>query len=1507
MIESEVNEMKWKQRICMILCLILTCTGLYLPEPSEALAQNQSRADAGKREILNFNTDWLYSSVDYENGFAAKLDDSGFDKVSVPHANTILETHKGEDFPNQIAAYRFVSWYRRHFALPAEYTGRHITVDFEGVATNAEVYLNGVQVGSHKGAYTSFSVDITDEVYTDGRENVLAVRVDSQKQTQVPPEGGNVDYCLFGGIVRDVNMTVTDPVHVERVFVTTPDLTKTGGVVKNSVDILNSSSQGKTYTVETTVLDQEGNTVVSTSKQAEIPAGQETNVEMTTDAVSNPHLWDVDDPYLYTAVTRIKDGSTELDTYRTRFGMRFFEFKTGPDDGQFYLNGKQMEVIGINRHEQWPWIGRAVPDKLQVQDADLIKANGINAVRCSHYPQDPSFLDRCDEIGLLVVEEPPGWQHIGDEQWKAEFKYNLEELILRDRNHPSIISWGARPNESRADLPFNRECEAISKKLDPTRPTHGVRWEFALPGEIENNPNHMQEDETVVNDILTVNYRYPENPPHIPYMVTEHSNDWWGDGYSWAKDAESIKFIDSFAEVLDYFYRNDKVAGGFGWSMFDYDNEVNYTNTGHVFYSGLYDIFRHEKPVSYLYKSQMEPGEEPLIYISNSWTEEGTNTDKVYVMSNCDEIELFVNNVSKGKIKPNKYVNLPHPIFEFTGISFEAGELKAVGYIDGEKAGEYVRKTAGEPVRLIAEADYSTLTADGTDMTSVSVTAVDADGNRVPFADNTINVAMVSPEEGMDATLISEKDLALEGGRGAFLVQSVRDKTGTARFEVTAEGLEAAEVVVKVEPFTADNLVPVAESGVNNIVPALLSPYTVNDARKGTGLYQFSYQGSGWIYGAEKTAYQSDNHYSKTAGDTCSIRFVGTNLKYYGAKAPAHGIAAFAIDSGEEIKVDCYSGAREGSALLFDTGELQYGEHTLTIRVTGEKNSSASDIYINVDRVEVSSQAPKAVVDDQTTGTGDMQFNFSSGWQTSQAAGCYQGGNHWTETKDDTLEFKFTGTSVKYYTQKAWNLGIAAFSIDGGEETLVDLYQRNSEDQVMVYESGPLAKGEHILKVRATGDKSPDNNQNDFFVVVADRIDVFDEDESGNGCSHENTALINKADAACTQPGYSGDTRCRDCGKLIAKGSSTAALGHQWNNGEITTEPTYKEPGIKTYVCVRCQETKTEEVAKLECDHQGAETEIKNKKDASCTEKGYTGDTYCKRCDAKMEEGQELLPLGHQWDEGVITKEPTAEAEGIKTYTCTRCQETKTEAVPKKDPGPGTNPDPGPGTNPDPGPGTNPDPGPGTNPDPGPGTDPKPPTKGVSLRDNTSKAVYKVVDAKVVNGKVTGSVEYTKPSQTAVKTVSIPASVTINGGTYRVTTIAEKAFQNNRKLTKVTIGGNITSIGANAFYGCTKLKTVAIGKNVTSIGNSAFRKCSSLTKITIPAKVKKIGKQAFSGCKKLKNITIKTTKLTKKSVGSKAFQGISAKAVIKVPKKQLKTYKSILKARGIGKKVKIRK
>lgn len=906
-----------------------------------------------------------------------------------------------------------------------------------------------------------------------------------------------------------------------------------------------------------------------------------------------------------------------------------------------------------------------------------------------------------------MFEEPPGWQHVGDNEWKENFKRNLEEMILRDRNHPSIISWSARPNESssKGNVDFNRECENISKELDPTRVTHGVRWEFGMPGAPDSD---TPDNDMVVNDLLTVNYRYPENPPHIPYMVTEHSNDWWGDGYSWAKDAEAIKFIDSFAEPLDYFYRNDKVAGGFGWSMFDYDNEVNYTNTGHVFYSGLYDIFRHEKPVAYLYKSQAEPGSEPVIYIANSWTAEGTNTDTVYVMSNCDEVELFVNGVSKGKIEPNKYINLPHPVYEFKNISYEEGEIKAVGYIDGKQAGECVRKTPGEAVRLVAEADYSTLTADGTDMTSVSVTAVDAQGNHVPFAANKINVAQTG---GTKTTLISERNAELENGRIAFLVQSVRDEAGSAQFTVTSEGLESAVVDIKINPFSANDLVPAVQTA-GAVAPKFANSYAVNDSRRGTGLCEFAYQGTGWVYAGEKTAHQGDNHYSNQAGDTVTIRFMGTNLKYYGAKANNHGIAAFSIDGGMENNVDCYSQNRDANALLFDTGILEYGEHVVKVRVTGEKNAAAVDCYLNADKIEVSAKGGQNVVNDHTTGNGEFRFSYSGTWSASTDAACYQGDNYWSNTKDASLSFAFTGTSVRYYSTKAVNIGIAAFSVDNGQEQLVDLYQANKADQQLVYEINDLTPGFHTLKVRVTGDKNPAASD---CCVVADKIEVSNGEED---CSHTQKEIWNKVAASCTKPGYRGDTYCLDCG-------------------------------------------------------------------------------------AKISEGKAVAASGHQWDKGVITKQPTASETGIRTFTCTVCRTTRTETLAKL-------------------------------------TASETPEKGSVVKDTASRAEYRVTAVGTANGKATGTVSYVKPSDKSAKTVKIPAKITVNSAIFTVTSVADKALQGNSKVTKVTIGNNVTTIGANAFSGCKKLKTVSIGKNVTSIGANAFSKCTSLTRITIPAKVKKL-------------------------------------------------------------------
>ncbi|MBQ7875838.1 MAG: DUF4982 domain-containing protein [Clostridia bacterium] len=733
-----------------------------------------------KREIINFNQEWLYKNEDIENVYFKDFDDSGFEKVSVPHANTILKHHKGEEdrsFLLDIEDYRFVSFYRRHFTLGEEYTGKKIRIRFEAVATVAALYVNGEYIGEHKGAYTPFEFDITDSVNF-GEDNVIGVRVDSTKHTDIPPEGYQVDYCVFGGIVRNVSLIITDKAYIKDVFVTTPEVSDEKAIVKTSVTLSEESD------FEVSVFDNNGVLVAKGGAELE---------------VINPHLWDIDEPYLYTLKVE-----TATDDFETRIGIRYFEFK----ESGMMLNGEIIKIMGINRHEQWPWIGRAVPDKLQRRDADMIKQTGFNAVRCSHYPQAPAFLDRCDEIGLIVFEEAPGWQHIGDEDWRGIYKENIREMIMRDKNHPSIFSWGVRVNESNDCDELYEETNRLSRELDPTRPTHGTRRQDSYEGS------------NFLEDIYTAHYIYPENPIHKPFLVTEHSWDCWMNGYGfpWATDEQALAYTKDFADKVNYYFGNDNCAGGFAWSMFDYDNEVNYTKSNNVFYSGLYDIFRLPKMAANLYISQKDPKKHGAnIYIANYWdddckplivkgvsgdvaqgssekaeTKEGENFS-ITVMSNCEAVELYING-KKAEIEPvRQYTNLPHPFFVFENVEFEKGEVTAVGYIGGIEAARYTQRTPEKAVSLRLTPDYDTLVCDGCDMTQVTIEALDKNGTRVPWADNVV-MTFVSDK----GRFIGEEKIKLEGGRCVFIVQSKYLECGTIDCRVTSDGLESAECTVKV-------------------------------------------------------------------------------------------------------------------------------------------------------------------------------------------------------------------------------------------------------------------------------------------------------------------------------------------------------------------------------------------------------------------------------------------------------------------------------------------------------------------------------------------------------------------------------------------------------------------------------------------------------------------------------------------------------------------------------------
>lgn len=756
-----------------------------------------SDVNTAVRKEKNFNMEWLYAPCNCENGHLPDLSEVTFESVCLPHSNRILESYKGEDFQKQIESYRFVSWYRKHFTLDGFFADKKIYVRFEGVATIADVYVNGRYVGNHKGAYTEFTFDITDYVKTDGSDNVIAVRVDSEKQEEIPPEGGDVDYCLFGGIVRNVTMVVTERLRIDDVAITTPHIVDGDAGVHIKAVVENNTDKSKEAVVEAVIKDASGRAVAEGSGQVKLSAGGKGVCEIDTGKVPDVKLWSVKEPNLYTAEVKMTDGNADTDKVRItdenaytdtvseKFGFRWFEFSDKGDESAFYLNGEKLTLRGINRHEQWPWIGRAVSNRHQASDADLIKETGLNAVRCSHYPQTRAFLDRCDEVGLIVFEEAPGWQYVGNDAWKEVYIENVKEMIARDKNHPSIISWGVRVNESLDSHDLYRETNRIAKDMDNTRPTHGVR------------KMESYEDSECQEDIFTVNYKYPDVPRIKPFIITEHASDWVsGDGCPGAEDVKACEFIKSFGDTMNYYYGNAFCAGGFGWSMFDYNNEVNYTKSGHVFYSGLYDIFRYPKPAAYLYRSQKAVEDEAVLYIANYWARVSeTEAKDVLILSNCDEVELFVNGKSIGRIAPNTYENLPHPAFTFRNVGYEEGELKAVGYVDGTEAAVHVRNTPKAAAKLVMSADYKTLTADGSDFVQVIVELHDENGTVLPYDSSKVRISVSGP-----GTFIGEEEMELEGGHIGFIVQSKYNRTGviTCKAELTdSDGVEPAVLEIK--------------------------------------------------------------------------------------------------------------------------------------------------------------------------------------------------------------------------------------------------------------------------------------------------------------------------------------------------------------------------------------------------------------------------------------------------------------------------------------------------------------------------------------------------------------------------------------------------------------------------------------------------------------------------------------------------------------------------------------
>jgi beta-galactosidase len=398
----------------------------------------ESAPVATGRTVLPINRNWRYSPAATPAARARDFDDSHFARVTVPHTNLREPWHSFDD-----KSYEFVSVYRRRFRLPAAARGQRVFVDFEGVMTASTVWLNGVRLGEYKGGYTPFSFELTPHIDFD-RDNVLAVEVDSTERPDIPPFGNEVDYLTFGGIYREVSLRIVSQTFIENIFAQPKDVLSSKPTLDVQCFVTSfSKTIDSGMSLEAALYD--GDKLLAKTTQ-ELPAdGSDGNNPRTLhlDNLGAIGLWDLRSPKLYRVEVRLLRGDHLLDHDSRRIGFR--EARFTPQG--FSLNGTVVKLRGLDRHQTFPWVGQAMPARVQRQDALILRKNlKCNIVRTSHYPQSRHFLDACDEIGLLVLEEIPGWQHIGDLPWQDISVDNVSRMIRRDWNHPSIILWGVRIN-----------------------------------------------------------------------------------------------------------------------------------------------------------------------------------------------------------------------------------------------------------------------------------------------------------------------------------------------------------------------------------------------------------------------------------------------------------------------------------------------------------------------------------------------------------------------------------------------------------------------------------------------------------------------------------------------------------------------------------------------------------------------------------------------------------------------------------------------------------------------------------------------------------------------------------------------------------------------------------------------------------------------------------------------------------------------------------------------------
>ncbi len=753
--------------------------------------------DSG-RQIYDFNSGWRFHLGDVTDGGAVALDDSAWEVVSTPHSVQLMPAEA-----SGCRNYQGVAWYRKHFIVPEETAGKDVALHFEGIMGKQKIYVNGKEVKDHLGGYLPVTVSLTESGVKPGEECVVAVMADNSDDKDFPPgkKQHSLDFAYHGGIYRDVWMiakspvSITDAIEADRVagggvFVHFDNVSGKGADVNVSTDVANNGTATRKVTVETSLIDPKGRLVRKVSSPVSVKSGETRTVAQSIH-VKNPELWSPDSPSLYRVESRIKDGKSSIDGGVTRVGIRTFEFD---GDKGFILNGKPFgQLVGANRHQDFAYVGNALPNSQQWRDAKRLRDAGCRIIRVAHYPQDPSFMDACDELGMFVIVATPGWQYWNKDPKFAEYVHqNTREIIRRDRNHPCVLMWEPILNETRYPENFSLEALQITKDEYPYpgRPiaaadvhSAGVKENYDL---VYGWPGDDEKADAPRQNIFTREWG-------------ENVDDWYAHNNdnrasrSWGERPMKVQAL-SLAKTYDGLYRTTgKFIGGAQWHPFDHQRGYH----PDPYWGGIYDAFRQPKYAYHMFRSQTahdldhpvaESG--PMVYIMHEMSQ--FSDPDVVVFSNCDSVRLSIYDGARSWTLPVRHEagHMPSaPVvfknvwdfweardYSYTNKNWQAVNMVAEGIVDGKVVATQRKMPSRRSTKLRLYTDWNgkPLVADGSDFIVVVAEVTDDNGNVRRMAKENIVFTVEGEGEIIGDASIHANPRPVEWGSAPVLIRSTR-------------------------------------------------------------------------------------------------------------------------------------------------------------------------------------------------------------------------------------------------------------------------------------------------------------------------------------------------------------------------------------------------------------------------------------------------------------------------------------------------------------------------------------------------------------------------------------------------------------------------------------------------------------------------------------------------------------------------------------------------------------